>query len=47
MRKAKSSRKILYLYLANDIMQNSRKKTQDFIKGFSEVLPEVIDKIWR
>lgn len=42
MREFKAStvdRKLL-LYFCNDVMQTSRKKTLDFIKAFSKVLPE-------
>ena len=30
----------LLLYVANDVMQTSRSKTGDFIKGFAKVLPD-------
>ena len=35
---ASVDRKLL-LYFCNDVMQTSRKKTLDFIKAFSKVLP--------
>ena len=36
--KAKIKKKLTYLYLANDVIQNSRKKGQEFIKAFGGVL---------
>ena len=33
---ASSERKLLYVYLANDIMQTSRKKGNDFMEARSE-----------
>lgn len=38
--KASSVDRKLLLYFCNDVMQTSRKKTLDFIKAFSKVLPE-------
>lgn len=35
------------LYLANDVIQNTRKKTGKFIAEFSNVLPERIDALYR
>eukprot|EP01112_Ceratiomyxa_fruticulosa_P014083 TRINITY_DN4009_c1_g1_i1.p1 TRINITY_DN4009_c1_g1~~TRINITY_DN4009_c1_g1_i1.p1 ORF type:complete len:534 (+),score=108.03 TRINITY_DN4009_c1_g1_i1:246-1847(+) len=40
--KAARDRKIIFLYLANDIMQNSRKKGGEFIKYFSRCIPSSI-----
>jgi len=40
--KAQKERKLVYLYLANEIMQTSRKKGGEFIKEFSKVLPGAI-----
>ena len=39
---ASSERKLLYVYLANDIMQTSRKKGNDFIDAYGEQLPAVL-----
>lgn len=39
----KCERKITYIYLANDILQNSRKKGSEFLKEFSLLLPEAIE----
>jgi regulator of Ty1 transposition protein 103 len=43
---AKSNRKLIYLYLANDIMQNSKKKTTEFVDLFQKILLEVLQTIW-
>jgi len=45
--KANKERKIVFLYLANDIMQTSRKKGGEFIKEFSKVLQGVIIHVYR
>eukprot|EP00761_Pharyngomonas_kirbyi_P013524 gb/GECH01013553.1/.p1 GENE.gb/GECH01013553.1/~~gb/GECH01013553.1/.p1 ORF type:complete len:445 (+),score=135.58 gb/GECH01013553.1/:1-1335(+) len=45
--KAPSKRKITYLYLANDIIQTSRKKTMDFVKEFSGALQAVLPDLWK
>lgn len=39
----KCERKITYIYLANDILQNSRKKGSEFLKEFSAALPAAIE----
>lgn len=36
-------RKINFIYLANDILQNSRKKGDEFLKEFLSALPEAIN----
>ena len=36
--KAKTKKKLTFLYLANDVIQNSRKKGQEFTKAFGGVL---------
>ena len=41
----KSDRKLTLLYLANDILQNSRKKGNEYMKEFSEVILEAIEDI--
>ncbi|KAJ3304060.1 Regulation of nuclear pre-mRNA domain-containing protein 1A [Kappamyces sp. JEL0829] len=38
-----ASRKIFYLYLCNDVLQESKKKGQDFIMEFQRVLPKVLE----
>jgi len=44
---APKERKLVFLYLANDIMQTSRKKGGEFIKEFSRVMPGAIMHIHR
>jgi hypothetical protein len=44
---APQNRKLLYLYLANDVLQNSKKKTNAFEEAFATILVEVIHHIWR
>lgn len=39
----KCERKLTFIYLANDILQNSRKKGYEYMKEFSTVLPESIE----
>eukprot|EP01129_Flabellula_baltica_P016229 TRINITY_DN854_c0_g1_i2.p1 TRINITY_DN854_c0_g1~~TRINITY_DN854_c0_g1_i2.p1 ORF type:complete len:216 (+),score=50.76 TRINITY_DN854_c0_g1_i2:377-1024(+) len=36
------SRKLLYFYLANDILQQGRRRGDEFVKAFREILPSVI-----
>ena len=38
-KKAAPNRKLCYYYLANDVIQNSRKKTNAFVEQFQAVLP--------
>jgi regulator of Ty1 transposition protein 103 len=45
--KATKERKLVFLYLANDIMQTSRKKGGEFIREFGRVLPGAIMHIYR
>ena len=40
-------RKLIFLYLANDIIQTSRKKGVEFIKGFGPVLHKTIVHTFR
>ena len=40
---AKCDRKLTFIYLANDILQNSRKKGTEFLKEFLAVLPEAVE----
>uniref|UniRef100_A0A7S4G674 CID domain-containing protein n=1 Tax=Eutreptiella gymnastica TaxID=73025 RepID=A0A7S4G674_9EUGL len=39
-----SQQKLAFLYLANDVMQNTRKKTLDFVTEFGAVMPDVFQK---
>lgn len=41
----KSERKLTFMYLANDILQNSRKKGDEYLNEFATVLAEVKLKI--
>ncbi|KXS20498.1 DUF618-domain-containing protein [Gonapodya prolifera JEL478] len=45
LRRAAPSKKLLFMYLCNDVVQNSRKKHEDFVKYFSEVLPDGVEHI--
>ncbi|XP_053574556.1 regulation of nuclear pre-mRNA domain-containing protein 1B isoform X2 [Bombina bombina] len=38
LRRAKSSRKLTFLYLANDVIQNSKRKGPEFTREFESVL---------
>lgn len=40
--KAKASKKLTYMYLCNDVLQNSRRKGAEFNKEFVQVLPSAI-----
>ncbi|KAL1510838.1 hypothetical protein AB1Y20_007121 [Prymnesium parvum] len=42
--KAPADRHLLFMYLANDIMQNSRRKTLDFVKSYAAQLMDVFPK---
>ena len=44
---AQKERKLVYLYLANDIMQTSRKKGGEFIQEYAKVLPRAILHVQR
>ncbi|KAH3756977.1 homeobox protein Nkx-6.3 [Pelomyxa schiedti] len=44
---AQPDRKLLYLYLANDVLQNSRRKGPDFIKEFGRFLPDALAHVSR
>jgi regulator of Ty1 transposition protein 103 len=44
--KAPRERLMPLLYLANDIMQNSRKKGAEFCMGFSKVIPAAIQHVY-
>ncbi|XP_063065614.1 regulation of nuclear pre-mRNA domain-containing protein 1B isoform X2 [Engraulis encrasicolus] len=47
MKKAKSSRKLTFLYLANDVIQNSKKKGPEFTKDFEGVLVDACSHVAR
>lgn len=40
-------RKLVFLYLANDIMQTSRKRGGEFIREFSKVLTRAVQHVHR
>jgi len=44
---ASASKKMIYIYLANDIMQSSRKKGGEFIKEFSKVIKSCMIHVHR
>ncbi|GMH34166.1 hypothetical protein BSKO_02000 [Bryopsis sp. KO-2023] len=44
---APSDRKLACLYLANDILQNSRKGGREFVEEFVEVLPRAVRHLYR
>ncbi|KAJ3094693.1 Regulation of nuclear pre-mRNA domain containing protein 1B [Phlyctochytrium planicorne] len=46
LRRVNSSRKLSMLYLCNDVVQLSKKKYDDFVKEFAQVLPEAISHIY-
>ncbi|XP_072880338.1 regulation of nuclear pre-mRNA domain-containing protein 1A-like isoform X2 [Hemitrygon akajei] len=45
LRKAKPSRKLTFLYLANDVIQNSKKKGPEFTKDFAPVLLDAFSHV--
>lgn len=47
MKKAKSSRKLTFLYLANDVIQNSKKKGPEFARDFEGVLVDACSHVAR
>nr|CAG8543977.1 871_t:CDS:2 [Entrophospora candida] len=47
LRKASSARKLSFIYLCNDVCQNSRRKGPEFIQAFKKVLPEAIEHAYR
>ncbi|CAH2292173.1 Hypothetical predicted protein [Pelobates cultripes] len=42
LRRAKSSRKLTFLYLANDVIQNSKRKGPEFAREFENVLVDAV-----
>ncbi|XP_026093122.1 regulation of nuclear pre-mRNA domain-containing protein 1B-like isoform X2 [Carassius auratus] len=47
LKKAKRSRKLTFLYLANDVIQNSKKKGPEFTKDFESVLVDACSHVAR
>ncbi|XP_041112698.1 regulation of nuclear pre-mRNA domain-containing protein 1B-like isoform X1 [Polyodon spathula] len=47
MKKAKSSRKLTFLYLANDVIQNSKRKGPEFTRDFETVLVDACSHVSR
>ncbi|KAM3838500.1 regulation of nuclear pre-mRNA domain-containing protein 1B isoform 2-T2 [Diretmus argenteus] len=45
LKKAKCSRKLTFLYLANDVIQNSKKKGPEFTKDFETVLVDACSHV--
>lgn len=45
LKKADPSRKLTFMYLANDVIQNSRKKGFEFVREFGNVLPKAFAHI--
>uniref|UniRef100_A0A672P066 Regulation of nuclear pre-mRNA domain-containing protein 1B-like n=1 Tax=Sinocyclocheilus grahami TaxID=75366 RepID=A0A672P066_SINGR len=45
LKKAKRSRKLTFLYLANDVIQNSKKKGPEFAKDFEGVLVDACSHV--
>ncbi|XP_078395631.1 regulation of nuclear pre-mRNA domain-containing protein 1A-like isoform X2 [Cetorhinus maximus] len=45
LKKAKPSRKLTFLYLANDVIQNSKKKGPEFTKDFAPVLVDAFSHV--
>lgn len=43
--KAKPSRKLTFMYLANDVIQNSKKKGPEFTKEYSSVLLKAFENV--
>ncbi|KAJ3161386.1 Regulation of nuclear pre-mRNA domain-containing protein 1A [Geranomyces michiganensis] len=47
LRKAAPSRKLAYLYLANDVVQSSRRKGDEFVREFAKVFPETLPHVFK
>ncbi|KAM9786210.1 regulation of nuclear pre-mRNA domain-containing protein 1B [Neosynchiropus ocellatus] len=45
LKKAKSNRKLTFLYLANDVIQNSKKKGPEFTRDFESVLVDACSHV--
>ncbi|XP_053322814.1 regulation of nuclear pre-mRNA domain-containing protein 1A isoform X2 [Spea bombifrons] len=47
LRKAKPGRKLTFLYLANDVIQNSKRKGPEFTKDFAPVIADAFKHVAR
>ncbi|MEE6512467.1 hypothetical protein FKM82_019479 [Ascaphus truei] len=47
LRKAKPTRKLTFLYLANDVIQNSKRKGPEFTKDFAPVIADAFKHVSR
>uniref|UniRef100_A0A671KSC2 Regulation of nuclear pre-mRNA domain containing 1A n=1 Tax=Sinocyclocheilus anshuiensis TaxID=1608454 RepID=A0A671KSC2_9TELE len=45
LKKAQVSRKLTFLYLANDVIQNSKRKGQEFTQDFSPVIVDAFKHV--
>ncbi|GFN74349.1 regulation of nuclear pre-mRNA domain-containing protein 1b [Plakobranchus ocellatus] len=44
LEKAKPSKRLTFIYLANDVIQNSKKKGPEFSKDFAHILPDAFSQ---
>lgn len=42
LQKASIPRRLGFLHLANDILQHSKRKGEEYVKAFSKILPDAI-----
>lgn len=42
---AEPKQRLSFFYVANDVLQNSKKKSTKFVEAFSKVLPETIKTV--
>ncbi|KAG8005184.1 Regulation of nuclear pre-mRNA domain-containing protein 1A [Nibea albiflora] len=47
LKKAQTSRKLTFLYLANDVIQNSKKKGPEFTQDFAPVIVDAFKHVYR
>ncbi|KAJ3024340.1 Regulation of nuclear pre-mRNA domain containing protein 1B [Thoreauomyces humboldtii] len=47
LHKATPARKLSFVYLANDVVQSSRRKGEEFVKEFAKVFPETLPHAFR
>lgn len=47
LRKAQVSRKLTFLYLANDVIQNSKRKGPEFTQDFAPVIVDAFKHVYR
>ncbi|TPX32486.1 hypothetical protein SeMB42_g07605 [Synchytrium endobioticum] len=47
LKKASPARKLSFLYLANDVVQTSRKKGEELVREFGKILPDAYIHIYR